>query len=50
MANSERLTVCGIELEIVRRGSGRPILLLHGFQTDRSRRRAFSIFSAGTAK
>jgi pimeloyl-ACP methyl ester carboxylesterase len=33
MAISERLTACGIELEIVRRGSGRPILLLHGFQT-----------------
>jgi pimeloyl-ACP methyl ester carboxylesterase len=33
MATSERLTACGIELEIVRRGSGRPILLLHGFQT-----------------
>jgi pimeloyl-ACP methyl ester carboxylesterase len=33
MVTSERLTVCGIELEIVRRGAGRPILLLHGFQT-----------------
>jgi pimeloyl-ACP methyl ester carboxylesterase len=33
MATSERLTACGIALEIVRRGSGRPILLLHGFQT-----------------
>jgi pimeloyl-ACP methyl ester carboxylesterase len=33
MATNERLTACGIELEIVRRGSGRPILLLHGFQT-----------------
>jgi pimeloyl-ACP methyl ester carboxylesterase len=33
MAGSERLPVCGIDLEIVRRGSGRPILLLHGFQT-----------------
>jgi len=31
--NGERLTVRGIELEAVRRGAGRPILLLHGFQT-----------------
>jgi pimeloyl-ACP methyl ester carboxylesterase len=29
----ERLPVAGIELEIARRGAGRPILLLHGFQT-----------------
>src|ERR1700730_228708 len=27
--DSERLAVHGIELEVVRRGSGRPILLLH---------------------
>src|SRR5499427_1343577 len=33
MAQSDRLTVHGIELETVRRGGGRPILLLHGFQT-----------------
>ena len=35
MANgdTERLMVHGIELETVRRGAGRPILLLHGFQT-----------------
>jgi len=33
MADSERLKVRGIELEVVRRGAGRPILLLHGFQT-----------------
>ena len=32
-ADAERLTVGGIELEIVRRGSGRPILALHGFDT-----------------
>jgi pimeloyl-ACP methyl ester carboxylesterase len=30
---SERLSVAGLELEVVRRGSGRPLLLLHGFQT-----------------
>jgi pimeloyl-ACP methyl ester carboxylesterase len=30
---SERLMVNGIELEALRRGSGRPILLLHGFDT-----------------
>jgi pimeloyl-ACP methyl ester carboxylesterase len=28
-----RLTVQGIELEVLRRGAGRPILLLHGFDT-----------------
>lgn len=28
-----RLTVLGIELETLRRGAGRPILLLHGFDT-----------------
>ena len=33
MAGGELLTVGGIELETVRRGTGRPILLLHGFQT-----------------
>jgi pimeloyl-ACP methyl ester carboxylesterase len=33
MADSERLKVRGIELEVVRQGAGRPILLLHGFQT-----------------
>ena len=32
-ADAERLIVHGIELETVRRGAGRPILLLHGFQT-----------------
>jgi pimeloyl-ACP methyl ester carboxylesterase len=30
---AERLRVQGIELEVLRRGSGRPILLLHGFDT-----------------
>ena len=33
MASGERLKVREIELETVRRGAGRPILLLHGFQT-----------------
>jgi pimeloyl-ACP methyl ester carboxylesterase len=32
-ADAERLTVQGIELEVVRRGRGRPILALHGFDT-----------------
>src|SRR4029077_2268970 len=32
-ADAERLTVQGIELEIVRRGAGTPILALHGFDT-----------------
>jgi pimeloyl-ACP methyl ester carboxylesterase len=30
---ADRLTVQGIELEVLRRGAGRPILLLHGFDT-----------------
>jgi pimeloyl-ACP methyl ester carboxylesterase len=30
---ADRLTVRGIELEVRRRGAGRPILLLHGFDT-----------------
>jgi pimeloyl-ACP methyl ester carboxylesterase len=29
----ERLTVAGIELEVLRRGRGRPLLVLHGFDT-----------------
>ena len=33
MAEEARLTAGGIELEAVRRGSGRPVLVLHGFQT-----------------
>jgi pimeloyl-ACP methyl ester carboxylesterase len=33
MTSSERLAVCGIELEVVRCGAGQPILALHGFQT-----------------
>jgi pimeloyl-ACP methyl ester carboxylesterase len=33
MAENNRLTVHGIELETLRRGAGRPLLLLHGFQT-----------------
>jgi pimeloyl-ACP methyl ester carboxylesterase len=28
----ERLSVAGMELEVLRRGAGRPVLLLHGFQ------------------
>jgi pimeloyl-ACP methyl ester carboxylesterase len=30
--SAETLSVCGIDLEIMRCGAGRPILLLHGFQ------------------
>jgi pimeloyl-ACP methyl ester carboxylesterase len=33
MAESGRLRASGIELEVLRCGSGRPILVLHGFQT-----------------
>jgi pimeloyl-ACP methyl ester carboxylesterase len=32
-AEAERLTVQGIELEVLRCGTGRPILMLHGFDT-----------------
>jgi len=32
-AGAERLAVAGVELELVRRGAGRPVLLLHGAQT-----------------
>ena len=31
-APTERLSVAGCDLEVVRRGKGRPVLLLHGFQ------------------
>jgi pimeloyl-ACP methyl ester carboxylesterase len=31
-AAAERLSVGGIELEVIRRGAGRPVLLLHGMQ------------------
>ncbi|PYM11236.1 MAG: hypothetical protein DMD81_27500 [Candidatus Rokuibacteriota bacterium] len=30
---SDRLSVQGIELEVLRRGAGRPVLLLHGMRT-----------------
>ena len=29
---TERLSVAGLELDVLRRGAGRPLLLLHGFQ------------------
>jgi pimeloyl-ACP methyl ester carboxylesterase len=32
-AHAERLVIGGIELEVIRRGTGRPVLLLHGMQT-----------------
>jgi pimeloyl-ACP methyl ester carboxylesterase len=32
MVQYERLSVCGIELELLRRGTGRPVLALHGMQ------------------
>ena len=30
---AERLSAAGLELEVVRAGAGRPLLLLHGFET-----------------
>src|SRR5262245_48860393 len=35
MADTNRWSVAGLELEVARRGAGRPLLLLHGFQTVR---------------
>jgi pimeloyl-ACP methyl ester carboxylesterase len=32
VSTGERLSVGGVELEVIRRGTGRPILLLHGLQ------------------
>src|SRR6266566_4333789 len=32
-AGAERITVNGIELEVLRRGGGRPLVLLHGMDT-----------------
>lgn len=32
MSDDTKMTVHGIDLEVVRRGSGRPVVLLHGFQ------------------
>src|SRR5438067_3056556 len=32
-ADAGRMTVNGIELEVLRRGAGRPLVLLHGFDT-----------------
>ena len=31
--SSDRMTVNGIELEVLRRGAGTPVLLLHGVDT-----------------
>jgi len=36
---AERLSVGGVELEVVRRGAGRPVLLLHGAQNVNPRAR-----------
>src|SRR5436305_12110235 len=31
--SSDRMTIAGIELEVLRRGAGTPVLLLHGMDT-----------------
>ncbi|PYN81076.1 MAG: alpha/beta hydrolase [Candidatus Rokuibacteriota bacterium] len=45
-ALAERLSVGGIELEVVRRGTGRPLLLLHGAQTVDPRARFLDLLGA----
>jgi len=44
-AVTERLSVGEIELEVLRRGSGRPVLLLHGLQTIDPRARFLDLLS-----
>src|SRR5262245_63754866 len=39
LSASERLSAGGIELEVVRRGAGQPVLLLHGMQNVDARAR-----------
>ena len=41
----ERLSVGGIELEVIRRGAGRPVLLLHGMQNVDPRARFLDLLS-----
>ena len=43
---ADRMTVRGIELEVARRGAGRPVLLLHGMQTFDPRARFFQLLAA----
>ena len=45
-ALAERLSVGGIELEVVRRSTGRPLLLLHGAQTVDPRARFLDLLGA----
>jgi len=42
-STTERLSVGGIELEVVRRGAGRPLLLLHGLQNVDPRARVLDL-------
>ena len=42
---AERLSVRGIELEVLRRGAGHPVLLLHGLRTVRPRARFLDLLS-----
>jgi pimeloyl-ACP methyl ester carboxylesterase len=44
----ERLSAAGMELETIRRGAGRPLLLLHGFQNVDPRARFLDLLSART--
>lgn len=45
MTTNERLNVTDIEVEVLRRGAGRPILLLHGLQTISSKARILDLLA-----
>src|SRR5213594_3362189 len=45
-STSERLSTGDIDLEVVRRGAGRPVLLLHGMQTVDPRARFLDLLGA----
>lgn len=46
-AVAERLSVGGVELDVLRRGAGRPILLLHGVQTVDPQARFLDLLARG---
>jgi pimeloyl-ACP methyl ester carboxylesterase len=46
VSSTERMSVAGIDLEILRRGTGRPLLLLHGIQNVDPRARFLDLLGA----